>query len=105
MQSHFYVIGKGGGELLPLPMKLLMHLAQVGIGDVGVHLGGGDGGVAEECLYRAQVGAVFEKVGRKGVAEHVWGDGFGDAGFCSVCFDESLDRAGGEAGGYGSWCR
>jgi len=38
------------------------------VGDVGVDLGGGDGGVAEEGLDAAEVGAVDEQVCREGMA-------------------------------------
>ena len=40
-----------------------MNFAEVGVGDVGVDLGGGDVGVAEHGLDATEVGAVHEKVG------------------------------------------
>ena len=40
-------------------------------GDVGVDLGGGDVGMAQQHLHGAQVGAVVEQVGGEGVAQGV----------------------------------
>ena len=48
-----------------------MHVPQLFIRHVGVYLGGGDVGVAEEGLDRAKVGAVGEQVGGKAVADDV----------------------------------
>lgn len=45
-----------------------MNFAEVGVGDVGVDLGGGDVGVAEHGLDAAEVGAVHEEVGGEGVS-------------------------------------
>ena len=54
---------------------LLQHqLAQPGLEHVGVDLGGGDAGVAEQGLDHAEVGAVGEEVGGEGVAEGVGRD-------------------------------
>lgn len=74
-----------------------MDFAEVGVGDVGVDLGGGDVGVAEDGLDGAEVGAVHEEVGGEGVAEGVGGDVFGDAGLFGVFLDDAFDGAGGEA--------
>lgn len=74
-----------------------MNLAKVRVGDVGVNLGGGDVGVAEHGLDRAEVGAVHEEVSGKRVAESVRGDVFGDAGGFGVVINDALDGAGGEA--------
>ena len=50
-------------------------------GDVGVDLGGGDVGVAEQGLHRAQIGAALQQVGGEGVAQDVRTDlGRVDAG-------------------------
>jgi len=65
---------------------------------VGVNLGGGDIGVAEEALDAADVGAVHEQVGGETVAQGVRGDVFGDAGGFGVALYEALDAADGEAG-------
>ena len=78
-------------------MEFFVDFAEVGVGDVGVDLGGGDVGVAEHGLDGAEVGAVHEKVGGEGVSEGVWGDVFGDAGCFGVVVDDALDAAGGEA--------
>src|SRR5690606_41980583 len=43
-------------------------------GDVGVPLGGGQGGVTEHLLDGAQVGAAGEQVGRRAVAQAVRGE-------------------------------
>ncbi len=40
-------------------------------GHVGVNLGGGDVGVSQERLHRAQVGPVFQQVGGKAVAQRM----------------------------------
>ena len=52
-------------------MVLLMNLLQPFFLHVGVDLGGGDTGVAEEFLHAAQVGPAGEQMGRKGVAQGV----------------------------------
>lgn len=52
-------------------MELLMHLAQVRIGDVGVDLGRINRGVAKELLHAADISAVAEKVGGERVAQRV----------------------------------
>lgn len=73
-----------------------MDFAEVLVGDVGVDLGGGDVGVAEETLDGAEVGTVHKEVGGEGVAERVGSDVFGDAGGAGVFFDDALDGAGSE---------
>lgn len=81
--------------LLGFGVEFFVDVAEVGVGDVGVDLGGGDVGVAEEALDGADVGAVHEEVSGEGVSEGVRGDVFGDAGGFSVFFDDALDAAGG----------
>ena len=56
-----------------------MNLAEMGVGDVGVNLGGTNIGVAEHGLNRAKVSAVHKEVGGERVAQGVWCDVFGDA--------------------------
>ena len=73
-----------------------MNFAKVGIGDVSVDLGGGNVGVTEEGLDRAQVGAVHKEVGGKTVTQSMWSDMFGDAGVASVSLDDALNAAGGK---------
>ena len=46
-------------------MELLVDAFEAALVDVGVDLGGGDGGVAEELLDDAKVGAGFEHVSGK----------------------------------------
>lgn len=74
-----------------------MYLAEVGVGDVGIDLGGGDVGVAEHGLDGAKVGAVHEEIGGEAVAEGVGGDVFRDASFAGVFLDDALDGARSEA--------
>lgn len=64
--------------------------------DVGVDLGGGDVGVAEEFLNDAKVGPVFEEVGREGVSEKVGVDVLFEAGFLGPFFDDLTNAGGGE---------
>lgn len=45
-----------------------MNLAEMGVGDVGVNLGGTNIGVAEHGLNRAKVSAVHKEVGGERVA-------------------------------------
>ena len=52
-----------------LSVKFLMNIAELGIGDVGVDLGGGDGGMAEHGLDGADVGAVAQEIGGKTVTK------------------------------------
>ena len=59
--------------------------------DVGVDLGGEDGFVAEHFLDDAEVGAVFDEVGREGVAEGVGGDFLVDACDERLLLDEVED--------------
>lgn len=49
-------------------------------GYVGVALGGTEGGMAQEFLDVTNIGAIFKKVGGKGVAEAMDRDGFVDLG-------------------------
>ncbi len=46
---------------------------------MGVNLGGGDVGMAQHHLHGAEVRAMFQQVGGKGVAEHVGADFLGDS--------------------------
>ena len=65
-------------------MKTFVNFAEMGVGDVGVNLGGGDVGVAEERLDGAKIGAVHEEVGGEAVAEGVGSDVRGATGFVGV---------------------
>ena len=77
-------------------MEFVVDFLQMGVGDVGVDLGGGDVGVAEERLNGAEVSAVHEKVSGEAVAKGVGADVLGDAGEAGVFFDDAFDGAGGE---------
>ena len=76
---------------------LVVGLAQAFLGDVGVDLGGGERGVAEQRLDAAQVGAVVEQVGGEGVAQLVGGDPEGDRTELEVAVEQLVDRAGADA--------
>src|SRR5579859_6148272 len=52
-------------------MGFVVDVHELADGGVGVFLGGGEGLVAEEFLNGAEVGAIGEKMGCKGVAEGV----------------------------------
>jgi hypothetical protein len=65
---------------------VVVSVAEAFFCDVGVDLGGGEGGVAEEGLDGTEVGPVVEEVGREGVAEFVGGDVEGDGGEGEVFF-------------------
>ena len=53
-------------------MSFVVNVHQLADGGVGVFLRGGKRLVAEEFLNGAQVGAVGQKMRRKGVAQRVW---------------------------------
>jgi len=63
-----------------------VDFAEVRVGDVCVNLCRVDGGVAEELLDTADVGAIAKQVGSEGVAERVGRDDVRDARACDVCF-------------------
>ena len=64
--------------------------------DMGVDFGGEDALVAEHFLDGAQVGAVFDEVGGKGVAEGMRRYFLGNAGLHSVCLYHLEHRDTGE---------
>jgi hypothetical protein len=59
--------------------------------DVGIDLGGGNLGVAEEFLDGADIVAGFEEMGGEGVAEGMATDGFGDLGELDGGADGALE--------------
>jgi hypothetical protein len=59
------------------PIRRTAHGQAGAVEHVGVHHGGADVGVSEQFLHGADVGAVFEQVRGKGVAQDVRGDGLG----------------------------
>ena len=64
--------------------------------DVGVDLGCGDALVAQHALNGSQIGAAFQQVSGKGVAEGVRADVLGDAGFFGQFFNQVEDHDTGE---------
>jgi hypothetical protein len=78
----------------------LDHLPQAVRGDVGVDLGGGDVGVAEQGLDDAEVCAALQQVGGEGVAQHVGADLGGVDARIPRRFVQQLGEAGsGQAAG------
>ena len=69
-----------------------MDAKDVAASDVGVALGGAEGGVTEEGLNVADVGAAFKEVGGKGVAEAVNRKFFGDFGATDSVVENVLGR-------------
>lgn len=67
------------------------------IRNVRINLCCGDGGVAEEGLDAADIGAVLKQVGGEAVAQGVGVDVFDDTGGDGVVLDDAFDGARGEA--------
>ena len=86
-------LARGSGARVGLAVGFFQALD----GDVGVDLGGGDAGVAEEGLNAAEIGAGVEHVGGEGVAQFVGADVKGDGGVAEVFFEEVTDGDGGDA--------
>ncbi len=80
---------------------MIIHLPQPSPRDMGVDLGGGEAGVAEEFLDGAQVGAGLEQVGGEGVAQGVRADAMLSAGAQQMAMDDAADAAGGEGAAAG----
>jgi len=57
-----------------------MQLLQAFPGYMRIDLGGGDVGVAQQHLHHAQVGAMIEQMGGKGVAQRVRRQRLGESG-------------------------
>jgi hypothetical protein len=77
-------------------MGLVVDFAEAAAGEVGVDLGGGEAGVAEEFLDGAKVSAGLQQVGGEGVAEGMGADAVLSAGAQHVPMDDAADAAGGE---------
>src|SRR5436189_2959024 len=77
-------------------MEFGMDVAEPVGGDMGVDFGGVDGGVAEEFLNDAKVGAIFEEVRGKAMAQHMRGDVALDASHSDAPFDAQPQRHGGK---------
>ena len=69
-------------------MKLHDSAAEEVSIEVGVYLGGGDGGMTEHFLNGAEVGAAFDEVCGKGVSEGVRTDGLFQPYFGGTFFDD-----------------
>src|SRR5713101_5340682 len=69
--SSRHVGARGARRVRGSWMKRAMDLAQMAFGQMGVNLGGRDIAVAEHLLHRAQIGAAFEQMSRKAVAQGV----------------------------------
>ena len=90
-------VGRGRPVLyfiLFFPMIILKNLAQAFVGDMGVDLGGSDGGVAEHFLHAADVGAILQKVGGEAVPQAVRSNPPRNAGNFGAFFNQPLDAAG-----------
>ena len=68
-------------------MEFAMDLAQAVSGHVRINLGCADVRMAEQFLDDAEIGAVFEQVRRKTMAQHVGSDVAGNAGTPGALFD------------------
>ena len=63
------------------------------VGNVRIYLRRGNVGMAKERLYAAQVGAIFEQVGSKGVADNVRSYFARNARKRGIFFNNPLDAA------------
>ena len=61
-------------------MGLVISFPESFPGDVGIDLGGGEGGMAEEGLHAAQVGPGIQEMSGTGMAQFVRGDVAGNVG-------------------------
>ena len=71
-----------------------MNFSELFVGQVGVHLGGGNIGVAQQFLDRTQIGSVYQKVGGVAMPQHMGRYFFLYAGFAAVVVNQSLDGSG-----------
>lgn len=74
-----------------------MNLAEFRVRDVGVDLGRGDGGVAEEFLNGADIRAIFEQGSGERVTERMSGNIFYNPGAQSSIFDHVRDKKTGKS--------
>ena len=81
-----------GSRLLLCPwVGGIVGVTQAFLGDVGVDLGGGEGGVPQEGLDASQVGSIVEQVGGEGVSQLVGGDVEGNVGQGEVLLEVGHD--------------
>ena len=69
-------------------MGRVVGVAEAFLGDVGVDLGRGEGGVAQKGLHAAEIGPVVEKMGGEGMPQLVGGDIEGDVGLGEVLLQQ-----------------
>src|SRR5579863_7701754 len=79
-------------------MSAVVDLGELGGGELGVTLGGGETLVAQQFLDGAEVGAFFEEMLAEGVAQRVRVDVGGQAALDGEALDDAAHAAGGEAG-------
>ena len=82
-----------------LVVEFFMDIPELAVGHMSVDLRGGNVGVTEHYLYRADVGAVVEEVGGEAVAEDVGSDFVHNARFGGIVLHHSFDGAWSEADG------
>lgn len=72
-------------------MELLVGFFQIFIGDMGIDLCGGDGGMPEHGLDGAYIGTILEEIGSEAVTQGVRVDVLHDASLGGIVLHESLD--------------
>ena len=73
-------------------MKFLVNVAQALAGNMGIDFCCANGGMAEQFLNDAQVGAVFEQMCGKAMPKHVWSDIALDPGAANALLDAQPER-------------
>ena len=77
------------------------EIAQAFVEDMGVDLGGGDIGMAKQCLDCAQIGTVGQKMGGEGVAQGVGRHlGGGDTACDGEFLDQRIEAMAGQVAGF-----
>ena len=92
-----FVLLAGNVRLLGAGVGVAVGFLQAGLGDCGVNLGGGEGGVTEEGLYGTEVGSVVQEMGRERVTQLVRGDVEGDLGVLEIFLEQLVDGTRGKA--------
>ncbi len=65
-------------------MRLIVDLHELFDADVGILLGGGKAGVAQQFLDAAKIGTRIQQMGRKGMAQDVRRNAFTETGFPEI---------------------
>src|SRR3989344_1245282 len=81
-------------------MESLANFLKLRIGDVGVNLRRRDVLVPQQFLDRAQIRAVTQKIGGKGVSQPMRRDFNKEFGFFHILLDTSLDASRGQSDGF-----